>query len=84
MSYRGTRDSQQIDKKLLRTTRSYTTMSVVVIMQCGTAVSTLKKTDNRFFVRKLRLLKKGKSAGADNIPSELVHSGGVTITEVWC
>ena len=62
------------------TAHNYTTMGVVVTMQFWTAVSPQKKIENQSFVRKLRSavasLKKGKSVGVDNIPTELVQAGG--------
>ena len=59
-------------------------MRVVATMQFWTAVRPRKK-DNRSFMRKLRLQKhhrkKGKSAGVDNIPAELVQTSGETMID---
>ena len=53
-----------------------TTMRVVEAMQYWTAASPKKKICNRSSVRKLRLLKKGKSSGVDNIQHNLFKLAG--------
>ena len=56
-------------------------MSVMVMIQIWTGVSTQKKIYSHSFVRKIAMaaLKKGKSAGVDNILEELVQAGGKSV-----
>ena len=63
-----------------------TTMKVVETTQYWTAANPQKKICYRSSMRKLRFavasLKKGKSAGVDNIPVELVQAGGESMIDV--
>ena len=63
-----------------------TTMRVVETMLYWTAASPRKKICNQSSARNFKIavasLKKGKSAGVDNIPAELVQAGGETMINV--
>ena len=61
-------------------------MRVLVSIQVWTAVYSQRKIYRQSFLRKLEIavaaLQKGKFAGVDNIPAELVQAGTETMTDV--
>ena len=82
MSYWRKRDSQQMDRILLRTVQLWE-----LWRQCSTGLQPDPEEDLQPILREeveiaVASLKKGKSVGVDNIPAELVQAGGETMIDV--
>ena len=69
MSYRRKSDSQQMDRILLRTVPQPPEEDLQAICREEVEIAVAS-------------LKRGKSAGVDNIPAELVQAGGETMIDV--
>ena len=78
MSYSRTRDSQQMDRILLRTVKYETCRDTVVLDYSQPPEENLQPILREEVEIALASLKKGKSAEVDDIPAEFLKLVGIT------
>ena len=79
MSYRRTRDSQQMGRVL---PYNYVCYSDNAVLTCNQHSADLQPIYHKEIEIAAAAVKKGNSAGVDNIPAELVQAGGESMVDV--